>query len=62
MHEPVKRVTSSVLGYRKLVNARKRAAETAEYLDSVVCKVAARRKYNEEFKRQYFSDLQRNLS
>ena len=53
---------SNVPGYRKLVDARKRAAESLELLDSVVGRIAVQKKYNEEFKRKYFSDLKRNLS
>jgi len=53
---------SSVRSYRKLVDDRKRATDSSEILDNVVRTIAAQKKYNEEFKRNYFRDLVKNLS
>ena len=56
------RMRSSVPIYQMLVDARKRAAESSERLGAVVATIADHKKYLEEFKRAYFSDLARNLS
>ena len=56
------RMRSRVLIYQMLVDARKRAAESSERLGAVVATIADHKKYLEEFKRAYFSDLARIFS